>query len=890
MPFARYVLENAGKLAFPFRRYQIQKVWRGERPQEGRFREFTQADIDIVDAGTLPFHYEVELPLVIADAFSRLPIPPFRIQVNNRQIPEGFYRGLGIEDVTAVLRIVDKLDKIGPDKVARAAHRGRRSGAVAETGEAGAAAGRDLADRRLVRRPGAGARRTARDPRRGARAARRDHDRGQRARPRSAAWPTCKVARGLDYYTGTVYETQLVGHESYGSICSGGRYDALASDGKTTYPGRRDLDRRLPAARPAVQPGPGEQLAQYADRRTGRAQRRGRAGPTRCVPRPRCAARGIPVEVAPAAAKFGKQIKFADRRGIPFVWFGTENGSEVKDIRSGEQVAGRPGHLGAATRRRPYDPQLEAELEPSGELVIRTHSAGSLRAEHTGQTVTLAGWVARRRDHGGVAFIDLRDSSGTVQVVIRDEEAAHALRAEYCLKIVGAVSPRPEGNANPNLPTGEVEVIAAEVEVLQRGRAAAVPGRGAPRDAGERGGPAQAPVPGPAPPGPGAAIRLRSKVNRAARDVLDEHDFVEIETPTLTRSTPEGARDFLVPARLQPGSWYALPQSPQLFKQLLMVAGMERYYQIARCYRDEDFRADRQPEFTQLDIEMSFVDQDDIIALSEEILTELWKLAGHEIQTPIQRMTYAEAMARFGSDKPDLRMGLELVECTEYFADTPFRVFQAQYVGAVVMPGGADQPRKQLDAWQDWAKQRGARGLAYVLVGQDGELGGPVAKNLSEQERAGLAEHVGAKPGDCIFFAAGPAKSSRALLGAARLEIGRRGGLIDESAWSFVWVVDAPLFEPADEATAAGDVAVGSGAWTAVHHAFTSPKPDSMETFDTDPGSALAYAYDIVCNGNEIGGGSIRIHREDVQKRVFAVMGLTEEEATEKFGFLLDAF
>jgi aspartyl-tRNA synthetase len=522
--------------------------------------------------------------------------------------------------------------------------------------------------------------------------------------------------------------------------------------------------------------------------------------------------------------------------------------------------------------------------------VIRTHSAGSLRAEHTGETVILAGWVARRRDHGGVAFIDLRDSSGTVQVVIRDEEAAHGLRAEYCLKVVGAVSPRPEGNANPNLPTGEIEIIAREVEVLNEA----------------------APLPFPveehhATPvneevrlkyryldlrrqGPGSALRLRSEVNRVAREVLHNRDFVEIETPTLTRSTPEGARDFLVPARLRPGSWYALPQSPQLFKQLLMVAGMERYFQIARCYRDEDFRADRQPEFTQLDIEMSFVDQDDIIALSEEILAALWKLAGHEIQTPIQRMTYAEAMARFGTDKPDLRMGLELIECTDYFKDTPFRVFQAPYVGAVVMPGGADQPRKQLDAWQDWAKQRGARGLAYVLVGPDGELGGPVAKNLSEQERAGLADHVGAKRGDCIFFAAGAVKPSRALLGAARLEIGRRGGLIDESDWSFLWVVDAPLFEPADEATAAGDVAVGSGAWTAVHHAFTSPKPESLDTFDTDPGNALAYAYDIVCNGNEIGGGSIRIHREDVQKRVFAVMGLTEEEATEKFGFLLDAF
>jgi len=391
-------------------------------------------------------------------------------------------------------------------------------------------------------------------------------------------------------------------------------------------------------------------------------------------------------------------------------------------------------------------------------------------------------------------------------------------------------------------------------------------------------------------PGPAAAIRLRSKVNQAARAVLAERDFVEIETPTLTRSTPEGARDFLVPARLRPGSWYALPQSPQLFKQLLMVAGMERYYQIARCYRDEDFRADRQPEFTQLDIEMSFIDQDDIIELGEAIMTSLWKLIGHQITTPMVRMSYSDAMARYGSDKPDLRFGQELTDCTEFFAETSFRVFQAPYVGAVVMPGGAAQPRKQLDAWQEFAKQRGAKGLAYVLVGQDGVLAGPVAKNLTETEREGVAKHVDASNGDAIFFAAGPIKASRALLGAARAEIGRRCALIDESAWSFLWVLDAPLFEPTSEAVASGDVAVGAGAWTAVHHAFTSPKPEFMDTFDTDPGSALAYAYDMVCNGNEIGGGSIRIHRKDVQERVFAVMGLGEAESREKFGFLLDAF
>jgi len=523
--------------------------------------------------------------------------------------------------------------------------------------------------------------------------------------------------------------------------------------------------------------------------------------------------------------------------------------------------------------------------------VIRTHDAGSLRAEHVGQTVTLAGWVARRRDHGGVAFIDLREASGIVQVVVRDEAVAHQLRSEYCLKVTGEVSARPEGNQNANLPTGDIEVIALSeggVEVLSASATLPFPiddhvevgeeVRLAHRYLDLRRS------------GPAAAIRLRSEVNRAAREVLGERGFVEVETPTLTRSTPEGARDFLVPARLRPGSWYALPQSPQLFKQLLMVGGMERYYQIARCYRDEDFRADRQPEFTQLDVEMSFVDQDDVIAVAEEILAALWRLGGHEMDGPIDQMTYADAMARFGSDKPDLRMGLELVECTDFFSETTFRVFQALYVGAVVMPGGAAQPRKQLDAWQDWAKQRGAKGLAYILVQEDGRLGGPVAKNLTDTERAGIAAHVGAAPGDCIFFGAGQTKSSRALLGAARLEIGRRNGLLDESAWSFVWVVDAPVFEPAGEATAAGDVTVGSGAWTAVHHAFTSPKAECMDTFDTDPGSALAYAYDIVCNGNEIGGGSIRIHREDVQRRVFAVMGLGADEAQEKFGFLLDAF
>lgn len=525
--------------------------------------------------------------------------------------------------------------------------------------------------------------------------------------------------------------------------------------------------------------------------------------------------------------------------------------------------------------------------------MLRTHLAGNLNKELDGQTVTLTGWVARRRDHGGVIFIDLRDRSGLAQVVFRESEvaeAAHDLRSEYVIQVTGTVEPRPEGSANPNLASGEIEVNVTDLVVLNK--AAALPFQIEDASSSEVGEEArlryryldlrrerQA-----------KAMRLRAKANQAARRVLDNHDFTEIETPTLTRSTPEGARDFLVPARLKPGSWYALPQSPQLFKQLLMVAGMERYYQLARCYRDEDFRADRQPEFTQLDVEASFVDQDDVIALAEEILVELWKLIGYEIQTPIPRKTYKEAMEKYGSDKPDLRFDIPLVECTDFFKDTTFRVFKAEYVGAVVMDGGASQPRRQLDAWQEWAKQRGAKGLAYILVQEDGELTGPVAKNITDEEKAGIAEHVDAKPGDCIFFAAGETKASRALLGAARGEIARKLDLIKEGDWAFTWVVDAPLFEPAADATASGDVALGHSKWTAVHHAFTSPKPEFLDNFEQNPGEALAYAYDIVCNGNEIGGGSIRIHQHDVQKRVFEVMGITDEEADEKFGFLLDAF
>ena len=512
--------------------------------------------------------------------------------------------------------------------------------------------------------------------------------------------------------------------------------------------------------------------------------------------------------------------------------------------------------------------------------MLRSHSAGTLRSSDIGGRVKLAGWVARRRDHGGVAFIDLRDYSGSVQVVISDEKVAAALRAEWCVLIEGVVTKRPSGNENTGLPTGEIEINCESLEVLSE--AAALP---FPVDSGEvvnvgeevrlkyryldlrR-------------EGPSSALRLRSKVTSIIRSVMDSEGFLDIETPYLTRSTPEGARDFLVPVRLQPGSWYALPQSPQLFKQLLMVAGMERYYQIARCFRDEDFRADRQPEFTQLDIEMSFVDQSDVLAVAEKILKEVFKRTlDIDIALPITHMTYHEALRRFGSDKPDLRFENELVDVTDFFKETSFRVFQAEFVGAVVMPNGAASPRRELDAWQDWAKARGAKGLAYILVGEDGSLGGPVAKNLSERESKEIASFVGAKNGDAIFFAAGEPSSSLQLLGAVRLEIGERCNLIAKDQWKFLWVVDAPMFE-----------ATESGGWTAVHHPFTGPKPEYEKSFKDDPKSAIAYAYDIVLNGNEIGGGSIRIHKREIQQAVFDVIGLTKQEAESKFGFLLEAF
>jgi aspartyl-tRNA synthetase len=516
--------------------------------------------------------------------------------------------------------------------------------------------------------------------------------------------------------------------------------------------------------------------------------------------------------------------------------------------------------------------------------MIRSHEAGALRVADAGEQVRLAGWVARRRDHGGVVFIDLRDGSGIVQVVLREEDVAHDLRAEYCVLVTGTVQERPAGNENPELDTGAIEVAASALEVLSAADPLPFPIEAT---AGQGSGELNEEVRlkyrylDIRRPEMAEALRARSRAAYLVNEVMAAHRFVNVETPFLTRSTPEGARDFLVPVRLRPGSWYALPQSPQLFKQLLMISGLERYFQLVRCFRDEDFRADRQPEFTQIDLEMSFVTREDIVIVAEDLVARLWsEIAGYEVPRPIPHMTYADAMAKYGSDKPDLRFGQELTDLTAFFSQSEFRVFQAPHVGAVVMPGGAAQTRRELDGWQDWAKSRGARGLAYVLIGPDGAVSdaGPVARHLSESERAGLPAAAGAAAGDAVFFAAGPANEARNLLGAARLEIGHRCDLIDPTAWAFTWVVDAPMFEED-----------GEGGWTAVHHPFTSPLPEWTAKFAAEPGGALADAYDIVCNGTEIGGGSIRIHRQDVQQQVFDVIGLTREEASSQFGFLLDA-
>jgi aspartyl-tRNA synthetase len=517
---------------------------------------------------------------------------------------------------------------------------------------------------------------------------------------------------------------------------------------------------------------------------------------------------------------------------------------------------------------------------------MRSHACGSLRAADAGTEVRLAGWAARRRDHGGVVFIDLRDASGVVQVVVHPDHApqaaavAHTVRLEDCVRVTGTVGTRPPGNENPDMATGEVEVSVAELEVL---------------------------APSATPPFPledradidenlrlqfryldlrrplmQRRLRVRARAFAAIRRVLDQAGFLEVETPYLTRSTPEGARDFLVTTHLQPGEMYALPQSPQLFKQLLMVAGVERYYQIVRCFRDEALRADRQPEFTQLDLEMSFLDEEDIYRLGEELMVAVWReVLGVELPRPFPRLTYAEAMRRFGSDKPDLRYGMELVDLGEVFAATEVGVFARALAakGSVVgitVKGGADLSRRQLDALTETAKARGAKGLAWVAV-EAGGLRSPLDRYFSDEERTALRRAAAAEAGDLVLIAADRTPVARTVMGELRTRLAAERGLVPEGRWEFLWVTEFPMFEWNQE----------EQRWDAAHHPFTQPAPKWEENFADVPEEATARAYDMVLNGVELGSGSIRIHRADMQQRVFDKLGIEPEEAAERFGFFL---
>ncbi|CAN5638895.1 aspartate--tRNA ligase [soil metagenome] len=527
--------------------------------------------------------------------------------------------------------------------------------------------------------------------------------------------------------------------------------------------------------------------------------------------------------------------------------------------------------------------------------MMRTHRCGDVRADDVGSAVTLCGWVHSRRDHGGVTFIDLRDTAGVVQVVFnadvseRAHEIAQELRNEYCLKVVGEVRARPEGTVNDKLLTGEVEVAADAIEILSR---AETP----PFQIDEHGDvdemlrlrhryldlrrPAMQ-----------DNLKLRHAMISAIRRFLDAEGFVEVETPMLTRATPEGARDYLVPSRTHPGRFYALPQSPQLFKQLLMVAGLDRYYQIVRCFRDEDLRADRQPDFTQLDLEMSFVEVEDVLDVTERCFRYVWSEAlGVEV-APFARMTYGEAMERFGTDKPDTRYGLELVDLGDVFAATEARVFRSTLdaggaVEAVVLPGGASLARKDLDALVQEAKSLGAGGLVWVAVAAEG-LRSPLDKFFTEDERQGLRKSTEANDGDLVLIVADARRAVvQKVLGGIRARLAERFGLIpdvdrsDADAWRFVWVTDFPWFEWDD----------ASGRWDFIHHPFTGIVEDTLSYLETDPGKVMSKAYDITLNGWELASGSIRIHDPDLQRRVFGALGISEEAAQEKFGFLLDAF
>ena len=521
---------------------------------------------------------------------------------------------------------------------------------------------------------------------------------------------------------------------------------------------------------------------------------------------------------------------------------------------------------------------------------MRSHYCGEINESLVGQEIEVCGWVHRRRDHGGVIFIDLRDREGLLQVVFdpdRPEIFAEAerIRSEYVLKVKGLVRPRPEGTVNPNMRTGQVEVLAHELETLNKSE---TPPFHHDEQANED-------------------IRLkyryldlrrenmlgnlmlRHKVTKAMRDFLDGHGFVDVETPMLTRATPEGARDYIVPSRTNPGKFFALPQSPQIFKQLLMMSGLDRYYQIVRCFRDEDLRADRQPEFTQLDVEMSFVDESDVTNTMEELLRHVFKKTlDINLPNPFPRMSYAEAMQRFGSDKPDLRIDLELVEVADLMESVDFKVFAGPAadpegrVAALRVPGGAEMSRKIIDDYTKYVSRYGARGLAYIKVNDiDAGLEGlqsPILKFLPDQAVTGILERTGAGSGDLIFFGADKARVVNDALGALRVKVGEDRGLAAEG-WQPLWVIDFPMFEKDAQ----------SKRWVALHHPFTAPSIDDADALRADPGGALSRAYDITLNGSEIGGGSIRIHDQDMQAAVFDLLDISEEEAEEKFGFLLTA-
>jgi aspartyl-tRNA synthetase len=513
---------------------------------------------------------------------------------------------------------------------------------------------------------------------------------------------------------------------------------------------------------------------------------------------------------------------------------------------------------------------------------MRSHACGSLRAADAGAEVRLAGWVARRRDHGGVAFLDLRDASGVVQVVVRPEQtpAAAAIRHEDCVRVSGTVRARPTGNENPELPTGEVEVAAAEVEVLAPSETPPFPLEG--RTDADENLRLQYRYLDLRRPAARRGLELRARANATLRRVLADRGFLEVETPYLTKSTPEGARDFLVTTHLSPGELYALPQSPQLFKQLLMVAGVERYYQIVRCFRDEALRADRQPEFTQLDLELSFLDEEDVYALGQELMAAVWHdVLGIELPVPFPRLTYAEAMRRFGTDKPDLRYGMELTDLGPAFAGTGVGVFAGalEAGGSVVglrVEGGAELTRRQLDELTEQAKARGAKGLAWAAV-EAGGLRSPLDKFFNATERDALVQATGARPGDLLLLAADRTPVAQTVLGDLRTRLAAERGLVPEGRWAFVWVTDFPMFEWDEQAKR----------WDPAHHPFTAPAPRWADSFMDAPEEATARAYDLVLNGYELGSGSIRIHRADVQRRVFEALGISPEEAEDRFGFFL---